>query len=1143
MFCGLYAHTQSLINLHTKQVTTTDTVFLDSLSIVQNTICFYDTLKNKLNDIEYKFDFEKSAIIFDTENLPQTVIVEYKTFPINFFAESTLFDKKDFLISDTLMSSSDRKYVLTQNEYNNTFTQSGLSRKGSISRGISFGNAQDVIVNSSLNLQLNGKLTEDLNIAAAINDNNIPIQPDGTSQQLQEFDKVFIELFNDKLSVVAGDFELKKTYGYFSKYLKKAQGAKIEYMTDIQTNNNGRIKVETSVSGAVAKGKLRRQEIQGIEGNQGPYKLTGENNETYIVILAGTERVYIDGQLMLRGAENDYTIDYNLGEISFTVNQPINKDKRIIVEFEYSDRNYSRFLTTTSNRIKVNENEFYINFYDESDNKNQAFDQVLSNSDKALLSNIGDDLNSAVVPSFDSLMYSANEIRYQLIDTIVDGVIYDSVFIHSTNPENAFYQTSFSFVGPNKGNYKKGISAANGRVYEWVAPINGVSQGDYMPLRLIITPKKTQLLTIGGKTNITKKTKLDFEFAYSKNDLNTFSNNDSYDDNGYASQIKLNQNIIQSENTILGAIANYEFMHKSFQAIENFRATEFTRDWNIENIYSQQNENLADLELFLNSRNYGNSSISTSYIDRGSEYYGWRNNFNSDLKFKKINLNIDASLLDSEDSLYTTKYLQHKASLSRELGAFVIGVSELGESNMWNNKYNDSISLNSFNFNQYEAFVSTSEAKKNKIGVNYKYRKDDLPANNKLANATIAQDFNLLAELNSNSNHRLKTVVNYRNLQVNDSSLYQGESENNMTGRIEYNMRLLKGVVTSSTLYEIGSGLERETEFSYIEVAAGQGVYTWTDYNNNGVQELDEFEVANFIDEANYIRILIPTTEYIKTYTNTFNQTIKLLPEICWKNKKGFLKFMSRFSNQFAYNISQKNTSSDILEFANPFNSNIEANQLVSLNSSFRNNFSFNRGNPKFGVDYIVQSNSSKILLVSGFDSRANFSHGLLVRYNINEFLGLKNTANIGDNFYSSEFFQNKNYDIENITNDFEFSFQPNFSNSLITKYSVEFKNNTLGGEELSINDVGLEYRLNSLNKGSLSFNFNYIYYRYNADTNSPIAYEMLQGFMPGTNLTWAVIFQRQLANGLQINLNYTARKTPDTAIVHTGGVQVRAFF
>ena len=1096
----------------------------------------------RIEGLDYHFDFGRSTLVFNKKPDLDSLKIAYKIFPVNFSAPVSLFRKEDFLIADK-SPDYNYNYVISKDNYRPSYYDNNLSRKGSISRGISFGNNQDVIVNSNMNLQLDGKLNNNLFITAAISDNNIPIQPDGTSQQLQEFDKVFIKLYNDRISLIAGDFELRKPKGYFLNYFKKAQGADFSINGDIKNKNDKTFKITSSVSGAVAKGKLKRQEIKGVEGNQGPYRLTGANNEIYIIVLAGTEKVYIDGILMTRGQDRDYIIDYNLGEITFTPSQPINKDKRIVVEFEYSDKNYTRFLITSSNTLSFDKTNLWLNIYNESDNKNQPFDQDLSVENRKLLSEIGDNLDMAIVPGFDSLTYNPSEIRYRLTDTIVEGVRYDSVFVYNTNPDEAYYRVSFSYVGNNSGNYKKSISSANGQVYEWIAPKNGVPQGDYVPYKKIITPEKNQVITIGGQSEITGMTTINFEFGYSDNDVNTFSKLDSHDDKGYALKLGIKQDILKTQNNHFTTNVNYEFLNKNFKAIENFRSTEFTRDWNLSSLYAINNEHILNGSLIYSNKKFGNILYDIGYLNRNHEYEGIQNIIKGDLNFKTWTITANASLLNSDDNLYNTKFLRHNLQIVKNLWLFKLGIKEYTENNLWKINNSDSLALNSFSSNEYEAFITTADTLKNKFLISYKYREDKLPIVNTLKNSTNSHDLTVSSEFNPNQNHRLTTTLTYRKLDVKDSTLYEGESENNMVGKIEYNLRALKGVITSSTFYEISSGLERKTEFSYVEVAPGQGVYTWTDYNNNGIQELDEFEVAHFIDQANFIRVISPTAEYLKTYSSQFSQGLNINPDAQWKNTQGIKKVLSRFSNQFMYSVSQKNTSNDFLEYANPFFNKLDETKLVSLNSSLRNSFAINRNNPKFGIDYIIQSNNNKLLLVSGFDTRTNSSHNLLFKYNFNAKFGLQNKTGIGNKTYSSEYFSNKDYKIDNKSNEFQLNYQPDLNNRLSIKYNYRIKDNVSGVEKLIINDLGIDYRLSSVKKGTLSAAFNYIYYKYTGETNSSIAYEILEGLLPGSNLTWVINFQRQLANGLQVNISYNARKSQDTKVIHTGGVQIRAFF
>jgi hypothetical protein len=65
--------------------------------------------------------------------------------------------------------------------------------------------------------------------------------------------------------------------------------------------------------------------------------------ENYCTVVSGSERVYVNGTLLKRGENNDYTIDYNAGEIVFTPLFTITL-KCELPEYQFSDRNYTRFV-------------------------------------------------------------------------------------------------------------------------------------------------------------------------------------------------------------------------------------------------------------------------------------------------------------------------------------------------------------------------------------------------------------------------------------------------------------------------------------------------------------------------------------------------------------------------------------------------------------------------------------------------------------------------------------------------------------------------------------------------------------------------------------------------------------------------------
>ena len=172
--------------------TSKDTVILDTLSIIPGSLQVRYQDQN-LDSTLYSIDVVNAKFIFTnkTRNRNDSITVRYRVFPILFGASHQLRDRT--LMEKNSVNQKD-PFLVEQpgNSQQNIFGMQGLSRSGSISRGITIGNNQDAVVNSSLNLQLAGKLSNDVEILAAITDDNVPIQAEGNTQQLQEFDKDYL---------------------------------------------------------------------------------------------------------------------------------------------------------------------------------------------------------------------------------------------------------------------------------------------------------------------------------------------------------------------------------------------------------------------------------------------------------------------------------------------------------------------------------------------------------------------------------------------------------------------------------------------------------------------------------------------------------------------------------------------------------------------------------------------------------------------------------------------------------------------------------------------------------------------------------------------------------------------------------------
>jgi len=1139
---SIIVNAQQKSNLHFKEVLldTSDFLDFDSLSTLPESFILTWRVGDSFDTSLYDVDFIKSELIWKGD-LPVRFKIQYRTLSLDL---SKVFFKKDTSLlhhSDTLGYAPFRFSSTSGNS--DLFYASGLNKSGSISRGVMFGNNQDMSINSSLNLQLSGKISDDIRIVASITDDNIPIQPQGNTQQLQDFDQVYIQLFADKWKLTAGDFWMKKPKGYFMNYNKKAQGASVSFFGTDNFPKLDSSAFKTKASIAVSKGKFAQNRIQGIENNQGPYRLVGANNERFVIVLSGTELVYIDGELLTRGQGHDYTIDYNTAEITFTANRLITKDKRIVVEFQYSDKNYARSIVESSTELKINDWDVYFNVYSEQDAKNQPLQQELSIDDKIVLAEAGDDPFQALVPSLDSLTEGLNANRYLQKDSL--GYI---VLEYTTSDSVVTYGVVFTDFGMGNGDYVQFDFSAFGKVFSWVAPdtVGGllIRKGQFQPVRILSAPKKRQMVSAGFLKPLGKHWKSGVEVAYSNFDANTFSKKDVNDNEGVAFKFILENKYKLKNNWTLTSDLNLETTSKNFQKVERFRDVTFTRDWNMQNL-PIGDQYLGKLSFELKNKEQFLLHYGVNSILQDLSYKGLRNDLKLQVN-KFVNVDYQGSFLLSEAEQQTSFY-RHKTLVSKSVKWFKIGYKDEVEQNI--RTLGDSTLLSSYSFYDYRFFIENSDSSKNRFKLFYRERIDKVASSFGLQNATRAVNPGVELSLVKNPKQIVTIRSSLRILHISDSTLSSSKPERGILNRIEYRARFLKGGITSTMFYEVGSGLELRKEFSYVAVPAGQGVYVWNDYNDDGVKDLNEFEIAEFADQATYLRVNTPSNNYIRVFNNQFSEVLSINFKNFVGKKTTVGKFVRRFNTQTTYRAQRKTTIDDVAKSLNPFEENIAEDELQSLNNSIRHSSFFNRTNSKFGLEHTFISLNNKVLLLSGFDQRIKQSNEFKLRLNLSRKLTLLNGLKLENKKSNSDYTSGRNYDLDVVASDITIRYQPNtkFRVSLESGYREKRNNPDLQDLQAYISEVGINLKYNKLKKGSLTTAVKYLSMVYNGEgqgaNGSAVSYEMLESLQEGDNITWNVGFQRTFANNLQLTITYSGRKSNDVNAIHTGGMQLRAFF
>lgn len=452
-----------------------------------------------------------------------------------------------------------------------------IQTRGSITRGVVAGSNRDASVTSALRLSLAGEIAPGVALRAALTDEDTPILPEGTTRQLSDLDRVFVEVDGPGISARLGDVDLTIPGSSFAPLARQVQGAVVETRVPaVGFVAGGR----ALASASATRGQFRSQDVVAIDGVQGPYRLEGVAGEAFVVVVPGSERVYLDGQRLDRGASGDYTIEYGTGEITFTPTRLITAERRITVDFEYTSGGFTRTLLAGGVDLDLRRGDapggtVGLRLYREADGLGSAADIGLGPDEIALIRDAGD--ADVLVPGEQLVPYDASSpvVLYEKQQILEDGVP-QTIFVPATPASAEVFRVRFSRL-PGRGSYRRGGSSLNGVLYEYV----GDGNGDFVPARLLPRPASRTLLDVRAAIPLAGGIEAFGELARSVDDANTLSPIGDGDDGAGAVEAGLRLADVALGSGVLSGEVIRRDRSDRFRPLDRVRDVEFNRRWNL----------------------------------------------------------------------------------------------------------------------------------------------------------------------------------------------------------------------------------------------------------------------------------------------------------------------------------------------------------------------------------------------------------------------------------------------------------------------------------------------------------------------------------------------------------------------------------
>lgn len=1105
-------------------------------------------------NIHYSFDYRNGKVVLLRE-MPSadSLLITYRKYPFPLIVDYYHRELAAFSKNDSARSDSGE---ITAREIRPRFLenidgyQSNLQKSGSIVRGIEIGNNQDLTLNSGLNLQLSGKISPDVELIAALTDESTPIQPEGNTQTLREVDKVFVRIKSPYIGGTLGDFNMRYQNSLFGNIQRKLQGVSVE---------NDLKKTHQQITFGTSRGFFHSNKFLAQEGNQGPYLLTGRNGEREIIILAGTERVYVDGVLQVRGENNDYIIDYGLSQITFTSNKLITSENRIEIDFEYTSifqrygRNFLGFSSTA--RDVAGRFNYDVRLFREWDDTNNLLedDAPLSSEEEAALREAGDDPLAAFTTG--ATLVGAGKGNY-IKSTDSDGT---EIFVYA-GTDLGDYNVRFTGVGFGNGDYTRERIG----VYTYV----GKGNGSYLPIRLVPLAGDKKLANISLGANVSKNWLIKGELAATSADQNVFSEIGDSDNQGSAFQLtsSLKDTTFAFLGRRLGSLqfeTRWTRQDSSFNPLDRPLQPEYAYKWNLDARSLTNEENSLESSLYFQPNRFLRIGGSLGTIDKGdlissSRRTGEMQTFNTALP--DITARLES--VESKTAFDDSEWQRQSLTLIRPFTRFTPRFEYKNEDRR----------VESINSGQITGFVyddfQSSLALQRMFGIDWmlqhQVRRDFLynPNNGgETLRQADTQTLSLQGDILPDKPVKGKFSVAFREkdfdpffeqLPADSLPIYQPDAQFQDTSwqdrqshlaNLELNYRNKSGTFNARWDYKVASELQALREIRYLAVEGNRGNFRFDSTLMEYVPD----------PQGDFIQLFFQTGDFESIIRLESAFQVQYRPRTSPTKKMDFWKGLSRRMSFLSYlKVEEQSREDNILDI---YLLNLDKfhNATSSLRGVYiiNQDIYYNERNPSWGLLFRSRYRdnlTNQFLDAVNNETRISWERLLEMRR-----LFFRRKLNITGQIQHSfnkrwvTSSPSRNLNILSQVYGSKINYRPSVRWQFQLDLERGIQQDRNADMPLQVNFWDIQPQISFSLRGKARASLNMTYLRVSTPenpTDRAIPFEMGQGKKIGDSWQWNARFEYFISTNVTINANYNGRRDAEALrTLHIGKAEVRAFF